>query len=110
MSLTKKDIKKYLSEYKKALLYSPYDEFLIEQVTPFDIKTYQNSYLGYLNSYRGEVEVIPGLFTSGDVFNYKAQPTFFNNSNKLHNKDSFNFSLRVESISETGANLTIKVL
>ena len=86
------------------------DEFLIEQVTPFDIKTYQNSYLGYLNSYRGEVEVIPGLFTSGDVFNYKAQPTFFNNSNKLHNKDSFNFSLRVESISETGANLTIKVL
>ena len=86
------------------------DEFLIEQVTPFDIKTYQNSYLGYLNSYRGEVEVIPGLFTSGDVFNYKAQPTFFNNSNKLHNKDSFNFSLRVESISETGANLTIKIL
>ena len=86
------------------------DEFLIEQVTPFDIKTYQNSYLGYLNSFRGEVEVIPGLFTSGDVFNYKAQPTFFNNSNKLHNKDSFNFSLRVESISETGANLTIKVL
>ena len=86
------------------------DEFLIEQITPFDIKTYQNSYLGYLNSFRGEVEVIPGLFTSGDVFNYKAQPTFFNNSNKLHNKDSFNFSLRVESISETGANLTIKVL
>ena len=86
------------------------DEFLIEQVTPFDIKTYQNSYLGYLNSYRGEVEVIPGLFTSGDVFNYKAQPTFFNNSNILHNKDSFNFSLRVESISETGANLTIKIL
>ena len=85
-------------------------EFLIEQVTPFDIKTYQNSYLGYLNSYRGEIEVIPGLFTSGDVFNFKAQPTFFNNSNKLHNKDSFNFSLRVESISETGANLTIKVL
>ena len=86
------------------------DEFLIEQVTPFDIKTYQNSYLGYLNSYRGEVEVIPGLFTSGDVFNYKAQPSFFNNSNKLHNKDSFNFSLRVESISETGANLAIKIL
>ena len=85
-------------------------EFLIEQVTPFDIKTYQNSYLGYLNSYRGEIEVIPGLFTSGDVFNFKAQPTFFNNSNKLHNKDSFNFSLRVESISETGANLTIKIL
>ena len=86
------------------------EEFLIEQITPFDIKTYQNSYLGYLNSYRGEVEVIPGLFTSGDVFNYKAQPTFFNNSNKLHNKDSFNFSLRVESISETKANLTIKIL
>lgn len=78
---------------------------LIEQITPFNIRSYETTYLG-LNRYGNEY--IQGLFTSGDVFNINNQSNFFTNG-KANNGYTIDYSVRVEGTYDGYASLTIEV-
>lgn len=82
--------------------------FLIEAITPFNIKTYENAYLGdNMGYYYKDEELIKGLFTSGDVFNATNQSNFFN-AGKTNSRTNFDYSIRVEYMDAEGIRLTIK--